>query len=182
MQEEYVMSSYLVDLEDNIERPTRAVLKQGGWFFGQLGTYTLANPLNVSSGVKTKIPFPPSQFSYSESKNFTLNYDTVTDKFHPLDVGDCFIVNLRFKLKASSQSGYLDVLVESPSVSFNPILAKTLSFSKQAGDEQFQGITELLYISQDVSTNGLEIFVKPNNTNVQIYDLSLLISTQYSNT
>jgi hypothetical protein len=182
MQEEYVMSSYLVDLEDFIERPTRAVLKQGGWFFGQLGTYTVGSPLAVSDGVKTKIAFPPSQLSYSDSRNFTLNYDTVNNKFHPLGVGDCFIVNMRFKMKASSQAGHMDIMVESPTVAFNPILAKTITFNKQAGDEQFQGITELLFISQDVATNGLEIFVSPHDTNVQIYDLSILVSTQYSNT
>ncbi len=180
MQDNYVGSSVLIDLEDNIERPTRAVLTQGGWFFAQLGTYTIGSPLSVLSGVKTKIPFPPSQFSYSDSRNFTLNYDTATDKFHPLDVGDCFIVNLRFKIKVTAQSGYMDILAESPTVVFNPILAKTINFNKQAGEEQFQGITEMLFVSQDVAINGLEIFVKPSGTNVQIYDLSLLVSSQYS--
>ena len=182
MQEEYVMSSYLVDLEDFIERPTRAVLKQGGWMFLQLGTYTVGSPLVVADGVKTKISFNHSNVIYSESRNFTLNYDTTNDKFHPLGAGDCFTINLRFKLKAASQNGHMDVTAESPTVTFNPILGKTVAFNKQAGDEQFQGLTEMLYISEPVAANGIEVYVKPHGTSVQIYDISLLVSTQYSNT
>jgi len=180
MQFKYLMSSNLVDLEDNIVRPTRAVLISGGWFFGQLGTYTIGSPLSVSDGVKTKIVFNPASMSYTDSRNFNLSYDSVNDKFHPLGVGDCFIVNLRFKIKASSQAGHMDVLLESPTVTFNPIAARTVNFIKQAGDENFQGVTELIFVSEDVATNGLEIFVQPHDCNVQIYDVSLLASTQYS--
>lgn len=179
MQDEYVMSSYLVDLEDNIERPTRAVMKQGGWFFAQIGTYTSASPLHILDNAKTKISFAPSGISYSESRNFTLNYDVVNNKFHPVGVGNCYLFNLRFKLKASSQAGHLDVLLESPTVSFNPIMASTLSFNKQAGDEQFHSVTGMIYISQDVSTNGLEVYMQPHGTAVDVYDISLLASTQY---
>lgn len=180
MEDNYVMSSFLVDLEDNIVRPTRAVITAGGWFFGQLGTYTVSSPLSVIDGVKTKIAFNPANFSYSDNRNFTLHYDVVAAKFYPLQVGDCFIINLRFKIKASAQAGHMDVLLESPNVSFNPISSRTITFSKQAGDEQFQGITELIFISQDVSINGLELFVNPHGTNIQMYDISLLISKQYS--
>ena len=180
MQDNYVMSTFLVDLEDNIVRPTKAVLTSGGWFFGQLGTYTIVSPLAVLDGVKTKINFNPVNLSYSDSRNFTLNYDTVNNKFAPLGVGDCFIVNFRFKVKASSQAGHIDILLESPTVSFNPISARTVTFNKQAGDEQFQGLTELIFVSTDVATNGLELFANPHGTNIEMYDISILVSKQYS--
>lgn len=180
MEDNYVMSTFLIDLEDNIVRPTRAVITAGGWFFGQMGNYTVGSPLAVSNGVKTKIAFNPANMSYSDSRNFTLNYNTTTERFMPSGVGDCFVVNLRFKVKASSQAGHMDITLESPTVAFNPITARTVTFSKQAGDEQFQGITELIFISQDVVTNGLELYVSPHDTNVQIYDVSILISKQYS--
>lgn len=182
MQFKHLMSSVLVDLEDNIERPTRAVLTAGGWFFGQLGSYTLISPLNVIAGIKTKVSFNPSNMSYTDGRNFSINYDSIDDKFHPLGVGDCFIVNLRFKVKASSQSGHIDITLESPTVAFNPISAKTISFNKQAGEEQFQGVTEMIFISQDVANNGLELYIEPQATDVQIYDISILVSKQYSNT
>jgi hypothetical protein len=180
MEDNYVMSSFLVDLEDNIVRPTKAVITSGAWFFGQVGTYTLGSPLNVLDGVKTKLSFNPANFSYTDGRNLSPNYDVATDKFHPIGVGDCFIVNFRFKMKVSSQAGHMDILLESPTVAFNPITARTVTFNKQAGDEQFQGLTEMIFISQDVSTNGLELFVKPHGTNVQLYDISLLISKQYA--
>lgn len=180
MEDNYVMSSFLVDLEDSIVRPTRAILTSGGWFFGQLGTYTVSSPLAISDGVKTKINFNPSNLSYSDSRNFTLNYDTVNNKFAPLNVGDCYVVNLRFKMKASSQAGHLDILLESPTVAFNPISARTVTFNKQAGDEQFQGLTEMIFVSTDVAANGLELFVSPHGTNIEMYDISILVSKQYS--
>ena len=176
----YSQSSKMVDLQSKNVRSTQSVLAAGGWAFMQLGTYLVGSPLVIVDHVKTKISFPPSQIIYSDGRNLSINYNETTNRFMPQQAGDTFLVNLRMKVKPTAQAGTLDVMLESPNTSFNPITARTSSFNKAAGQEHFIGLSEHIFISADVVTNGLELYVHPIDTNVSVYDISLLVSRTYS--
>lgn len=180
MQDNYMSSSNLVDLNKKVERPTNAVLTQGGWRFCQVGTYTLASPLAIADGVKTKLLFNPVSFSFTDGRNFNLNYNTSTERFMPQQVGDALLVNLRLRVKPSAQAGTMDITLESPTVAFNPIMSDTKTFNKSAGTEHFMSSFAPIFISADVVTNGLEVYIKPLGTNLQVYDISIMVSKLYN--
>ncbi len=152
---------------------------QGGWRFLQDGRYTLASPLVINNGVKTKINFDLTQLAYVAGVGLTLNYDDAADRFRPSVLNECFTVSFRLKVKPTSQAGTVDVTLESPGTTFNPIVSSTITFNKAAGREHFVSLTQPIFISQDVVTNGLEIYVNPTGTNISIYDYSVFIQKTY---
>lgn len=165
----------LVDLASKRTKSAEAVVKQGDWGFTQLGNYTSIAPLVVSSGTKTKITFQASDVSYQAGVGLVANYDFVSQKFLPSTLNDVFQVEVRMKVKPSSQDGHMDLLVESPTFGFNPINASSLSFVKGANQEHSISADFVLFIGSDVLTNGIEFYVRPNSTGVSIYDVSYMI-------
>lgn len=152
---------------------------QGGWRFLQDGRYLVGSPLVISDGVKTKINFDLTQLAYIAGVGLNLNYDDAADKFRPQVVDECFLVSFRMKVKPTSQAGTVDVTLESPGVVFNPIVSSTVIFNKSAGQEHFVNLTQPIFISSDVVTNGLEIYLLPLNTNISVYDYSVFIQKTY---
>ena len=151
----------------------------GGWKFLQDGRYLVGTPLVVNAGVKTKINFDLTQLAYTAGVGLTLNYDDAADRFRPSVLNECFTVSFRLKIKPTAQAGTVDVTLESPGAAFNPIVSSTITFNKAAGQEHFVSITQPIFISQDVVTNGLEIYVNPISTNVSIYDYSVFVQKTY---
>ena len=151
----------------------------GGWKFLQDGRYTVGSPLVISAGIKTKVNFDLTQLAYSAGAGLILNYDDVSDKFRPSVLNECFLVSFRLKVKPTSQAGTVDVTLESPGTSFNPIVSSTITFNKAAGQEHFAGLTQPIFISQDVITNGLELYVTPLGTNISMYDYSVFAQKTY---
>lgn len=152
---------------------------QGGWRFLQDGRYLVGTPLVINNGVRTKLNFDLTQLAYVTGAGLTLNYDDVADKFRPSVVNEVFTVSFRLKVKPTSQAGTVDVTLESPGTTFNPIVSSTITFNKAAGQEHFVSLTHPIFISQDVVTNGLEIYVSPHGTNISIYDYSVFVQKTY---
>lgn len=173
------MCCIIVDTQSKVGRTTESILKQNGWKFIQDGRYTSASPLSINSGVKTKITFNLSQLAYQDGKLLDLAYNQTSNKFLPSQVGATYMTNFRFKAKSSSQNNIVDVTLESPSVSFNPIVADTVTFNKSANTEQFISITQPIFITQDVITNGLEIYITPNGGTLSVYDYSMFIQKTF---
>jgi len=165
----------LVDLTSKRTKSAEAVVKQGDWQFTQLGNYTLASPLSVTSGTKSKITFQPNNISYQDGVGLVTQYDFVNQKFLPSTLNDVFIVEVRMKVKPSAQNGHMDLLMESPTFGFNPINASSQSFTKAAGEEHFISADFLVFIGDDVMDNGIEFYIRPSDTNVQVYDISYFI-------
>jgi hypothetical protein len=165
----------MVDLTSKRIKSTEAIVKEGDWGFTQLGNYTLSSPLSATSGTKTKITFQANNISYQAGIGLVANYDFVNQKFLPSTVNDVFMVEVRMKVKPSAQNGHMDLLMESPTFGFNPINASSLSFTKAAGDEHFISSDFLVFIGEDVMNNGIEFYVRPVGTNVQVYDMSYFI-------
>ncbi|MGL5012978.1 MAG: hypothetical protein ACRC6V_01650 [Bacteroidales bacterium] len=71
------------------------------------------------------------------------------------------------------------ITLESPGSSFNPVVSSTVIFNKAAGQEHFISVTQPIFISADVVTNGLEIYLNPIGTNISVYDYSVFIQKTY---
>jgi hypothetical protein len=179
MQDSPVFCHLLVDTQSKTERTTEAILKQNGWKFIQDGRYTLASPLAISNGSKTKLTFSLTQLAYQDGRLLDLAYNQSSNKFMPTQVGATYLANIRFKAKSSSQNNIVDVSLESPNVSFNPIVAESITFNKSANTEHFISITQPIFITQDVVTNGLEIYLLPTGGNISVYDYSVFVQKTF---
>ena len=174
-----IITSAILDHDLQLERSTKSLLKQNGWNFLQDGRYIQASPLSIVDHVKTKITFGLSQLVYTAGEGLQLNYNQPDNRFYPTEVNATYVVSFRFKVVPASQSGFLDVSVECPGASFNPIIQDTCTFAKTAGTEHFFSITHPLFISQDLVTNGVELFIHPNGTNISVYDYSVFVQKTY---
>lgn len=174
-----VITFAMMDWGSGLSRPAKSLLLQNGWSYLQDGRYVVGSPLAVADGVKTQLTFLLSNLAYADSSNLTLNYNQSNNRFYPTELKSCYLVNLRFKVKPSANSGHMDITIESPTVSFNPIVSQTLTFAKAAGDEHFFSVVGQIFITQDVINNGLTAYVNPHGTNITMYDYSVLVQKTY---
>lgn len=152
----------------------------GAWAYMQDGRYTSSSPLTITSGTKHKVDFDLSNLSYVDGRGgLQILYNELSDKFLPETEGDCFLVSFRYKAVPVSQNGSCDIEVECPTVSFNPIVADTVTFNKSAGNEHFFSITQPIFISSFVVDHGLELYMTPRGTNISVYDYSILVIRTY---
>ena len=151
----------------------------GGWAYLQDSRYVLATPKTITSGTKTKIDFSLDAVAYEASNGLSHNYNDTSDLFFPLLDGEMYTYNFRCKVKPTLQNGHLDFTIESPTVAFNPLIGQTVTFSKGAGDEHFFSFNLPLFISADVLTNGIALYVTPRDTGITMYDYSILIQRTY---
>lgn len=160
----------LLVVDANIERI-------GGWKFIQDGRYTSSTPLPILSGVKTKITFDLAQLAYSAGTGLTVNYDQILNRFMPQVANSTYTVSFRGKFLPVQNGGSIDLSVESPGFAFNPIVGQTGSFNKIG--ENFVTVTEMLFIDPTIITGGLEIYIKPSGSNIQVYDYSIMVQRTF---
>mgnify|MGYP000084107712 FL=1 len=151
----------------------------GGWAYLQDSRYVSSTPKTITSGTKTKIDFSLVAIAYEASSGLSHNYNDTSDLFFPLLDGEMYTYNFRCKVKPTLQNGHLDFTIESPTVTFNPLTGQTVTFSKGAGDEHFFSFNLPVFISADVLTNGIALYVTPRDTGITIYDYSILIQRTY---
>ena len=157
------------------ERRVDNLLAQGDWQFIQLGNYTSASPLAIAQGTTSKLSFQANNISYTTGRDLSINYNYVAQKFMPKQLNDVFLAEVRMKVRCSSQNGHFDVLLECPTVAYNPIQATTNGVPKSANTEQFVSTSVPVFIGQDIITNGLEVKVNAVAGNLQIYDVSFMV-------
>lgn len=174
-----IFSESMVDMQTGVQRKTEHILTQNGWKFLQDGRYTAASPLSISSTTKTKLTFNMSQLAYQDGRLLDVEYNQSTNKFVLQDVGGVYLFNVRFKAKSSQQNSYADVVIESPSVSFNPLSASTVSFVRSANNEHFISVSFPIFLSQDVVVNGIEMYITPSGGTTQVYDYSVFIQKSF---
>ena len=179
MSDTPVFCHLLVDMQSKVERTTESILKQNGWKFLQDGRYTSASPLSISNTTKTKLTFDMSQLAYQDGRLLDVEYNQSANKFVLQDVGGVYLFNVRFKAKSSQQNSYADIVIESPSVSFNPLSAATVSFVRSANTEHFISVSFPIFLSQDVVTNGIEMYITPSGGTTQVYDYSVFIQKTF---
>lgn len=169
---------FLSEISDNKsgrEKSANALIRQGDWNFFQLGNYTSASPLLVNAGNTSKITFTPSDIVYSIGNGFTPSYDFTNQKFTPTVLNDVFLVETRMKVKCSLQNGHGDLLLESPTVAFNPIQAQSINVPKAANTQQFVSVSVPVFVGQDLIDNGLEVKWNSVTGTFSLYDISFMI-------
>lgn len=179
MSDTPVFCHLLVDMQSKVERTTESILKQNGWKFLQDGRYTSSSHLVVSGATKTKLTFDMSQLAYQDGRLLDVQYNQSANKFVLQDVGSVYLFNVRFKAKSSQQNSYTDIVIESPSVSFNPLSAATVSFVRSANNEHFISVNFPIFLSQDVVTNGIEVYITPSGGTTQVYDYSVFVQKTF---
>lgn len=157
------------------QRSIDNLLAQGNWRFIQLSNYTSAAPLSITQGNTTKLTFQQSDISYTEGSDLLLSYDYILQKFTPQQLGDVFLVEVRMKVKCSNNNGHFDVLLESPTATFNPIQSITQGIPKAANTEQFVSLSVPVFIGSDVKNNGLEVKLIAQVGNLSVYDVSYMV-------
>ena len=179
MSDTPVFCHLLVDMQSKVERTTESILKQNGWKFIQDGRYTSASPLVISSGSKTKLTFSLTQLAYQDGSLLDVEYNQAMNRFMPTQLRSTYLLNFRLKVKPSAQNGTADATLEVPTASFNPVLAGTLSFNKAANQQHFFSLTDPVFVSQDMLSNGFEIYISPVGTNLSVYDYSVFVQKTF---
>lgn len=157
------------------QRSIDNLLAQGNWRFIQLSNYTSAAPLSIAQGNTTKLTFQQSDISYTEGSDLLLSYDYALQKFTPQQLGDVFLVEVRMKVKCSSNNGHFDVLLDCPASSFGIVQSVTQGIPKAANTEQFVSLSVPVFIGSEVKANGLEVKVTAAVGNLSVYDVSYMI-------
>lgn len=171
----FPMLDSITDRRSGITETVEHLVSIGDWSFLQLGNYTSVSPLLINAGVTSKITFQPQDIIYTAGRGLVVNYNYALQKFTPTTINDVFLAEIRFKAKSSLQNSHGDILIESPSVAFNPINAVSISIPKAANQEQFVSASVPLFIGQDVFTNGLEVKFNAVAGNWSLYDVSFMI-------
>lgn len=168
---------FLSEISDNRtgrEKSANAIIREGDWNFFQLGNYTSASPLVISAGNTSKITFASTDIIFTAGNGLTTSYDYTAQKFTPTTIGDVFLVEIRMKVKCSLQNGHGDLLLESPSFSFNPVQAQSINVPKSANTQQFVSINVPVFIGQDIKDNGLEVKWNSVSGAFSLYDISFM--------
>jgi hypothetical protein len=166
----------LVSLGKNkIKRSLDNLFAQGDWQFLQLNNYTSVSPLVVNQGSTTKLQFQPADIFFQAGRSLSLNYNFTSQKFQPQTLNDVFLVEIRFKAKASAQNAAYEIRLESPTFPYNPVQAQSGSVSKSAGVEQFISLAVPVFIGPEIFANGLEVYFKADSGNFQVYDMSYMV-------
>lgn len=150
----------------------------GGWKFLQDGRYTSSSPLILLENIKTKITLDLTQIAYQAGSGLTVNYDDVSDKFMPTVAGSAYMVTFRGRFTPAQNGGSIDLTLESPGFTFNPLVGRTSHFNK-SGVENFLSVTETLFVDESIIPLGIEFYIKPLGANVNLYDYSILVQRTY---
>jgi len=171
----------IIDLQSGIQRSVNSINEGGGWLFKQVMTYTAASPLELVEDTPTTVPIPLADVGYAENHLLNLLYDYENNKFTPSTVGDLFLVSFRGKAVADNNFAYLNLEVNSPNSDFNPVDAATTAFAKNSGVVEFISQKFLIFTSQILVNNGVNVTATAQGANIDLYDYSFTIVRLFSN-
>lgn len=139
------------------------------------GEYTTGSPLAITSGTNTKLNLTEANLTSRTSQGLTTTYDYTNDTFSVEGLNSLYRVGLQFKVRPATNNTSIDVSLQSPTVTPSPFTGTNLYMSKGANQEHLF-IAELpLQASAAIISNNVEVYFQPNGTNVEIYEIQLLI-------
>lgn len=139
--------------------------------------YTSAAPFTVLSGVTDTLENGAHEVNLSQLPDDSPSgfYDSLTKLITPTNVGDSYILSIRFKAKTTGPtSAYFDIALEIGGA-LGVVSQKTELFSKGAGIEQSFNTGFNVFTLDTFVTNGGVILITPSGGNVTIYDISYVI-------
>ena len=140
-------------------------------------TYTTGAPLAIANGVTGKILTGAiTELNTQLPAGVSTFWDNSADKLVAVNEGDAFTLSLRFKARIDVNNGYFDVGIDiGAGAPFAPISLETCIFSRVANTEQSFDIDLSYFTGATFITNGGDIIVTPQNGNLEIYDIRLVI-------
>lgn len=171
----------VIDLQSKVSKTAQDIIREGGWFFKRVATYTESSPFDVPLGQTMVLPIPPNDTGETQGNLLNFSYDYDNQLFRPNTAGEVFAVEIKLKCKPTNQAGHLDLILEIPDYPFNPISGTTLTFNKSAGDEHFFSANFLPFISEDFAAVGAQLKLRAVGTDVSIYDYNFIFVRLHSN-
>jgi hypothetical protein len=143
-----------------------------GWNRYDDQQYTPASKLVVNDGVTVTLPNDGNKFSDMYGTESFYSPDTST--ILAINENDTYIITVTFKASASNTSnGHLDISMSGP-VGYNRI-AQTITFPKGNNIEHNIHLVYQYYADADFVTNGAQFEVRPDGTDVSIWDIIYFI-------
>ena len=171
----------MIDLQSGVVKSAQDIAREGGWFFKRVATYTEESPFVINSGETLTLPIPSDDVGEQQGNLLNFSYDYTDQLFKPTTAGEVFTAEIKFKCKPTNQAGHLDLILEIPDYSFNPINGSTLTFNKSAGEEHFFSVNFLPFISEEFAQSGATLKVHAVGTDVSIYDYNFVLVRLHSN-
>jgi hypothetical protein len=169
------------DLQSKVSRSAQDIIREGGWFFKRIATYTEESPLVVTAGTTVNLPIPANDTGEQQGNLFNFSYDYTNQLFRPNTTGEVYLTEIKFMCKPTQKAGHLDLILEIPDYPFNPINGTTLTFNKSAGEEHFFSSNFIPFISQEFADNGARLMVHAAGTDVSIYNYNFMFVRLHSN-
>lgn len=143
-----------------------------GWNRYDDQQYTSASKLVVTDGVTETLTNDGLKFS--DTYGSELFYSPGTSTVLAINENDTYIITVTFKASASNTSnGHLDFAMSGP-VGYNRI-AETITFPKGNNIEHNIHLVYQYYADADFVANGAQLQVRPDGTNVSIWDIIYFI-------
>ena len=143
-----------------------------GWNRYDDGQYTSASKLVVTDGNTVTLTNDGLKFSDTYGPEFFYSPDTST--ILAINENDTYIITVTFKGSASNTSnGHLDIAMSGPA-GYNRI-AETITFPKGNNIEHNIHLVYQYYADADFVANGAQFEVRPDGTNVSIWDIIYFI-------
>lgn len=143
-----------------------------GWNRYDDQQYTSISKLVVMDGVTDTLPNDGNKFSDMYGTESFYSPDTST--ILAINENDTYIITVTFKASASNTSnGHLDISMSGPA-GYNRI-AQTITFPKGNNIEHNIHLVYQYYADADFVTNGAHFEVRPDGTDVSIWDIIYFI-------
>ena len=146
------------------------------WAFIGDNTYTSASPQLIPNGVKTKLDINADFTLESRAGNAAAWWDDLLNRIVPTATAEIWDVRLNASYRPAQGDRILDITGESNTLN---VFSKRYRLPKTAGStaRDFQNV--FFAVGNTIINNGVEIYIL-NDTDVEIFDISLLIERKIS--
>lgn len=149
-----------------------------GWFQVTDQTYTSGSPQTFTNGVRAKLDINvDASITSSIPVGTTLStfYNSTTKRLYGENSGDSYLFRLQWVMAPSASNiNYLDLELDIGG-SQGAIFQRTATFPKGTSPSSYS-TTNLYYTLGTFQANGGEFYVTADGANVDIYDITLLVS------
>jgi hypothetical protein len=153
-----------------------------GWVQYNDTQYTVASPFTVTEGSKVTMPMNSGNViaTYIPSDTTHL-YSNVSNKITPTNIGDAYVVAIRFRAKNSMNFGGLTVGIDIGGA-LNTFVEQSLPFIRNANLEQYFNIVFSIFTLDTFVANGGTVKITAVQGNLQIYQIRYVITRVFKAT
>jgi len=144
-----------------------------GWGLYGNPALTQATPLTVEESSELIIPINTALIEVQLPSDVTSFVNLNTYTVYPKSNNDIINFNLSLTASSSANNGIADMIIKSGGQSFR---RQRMNFTKGHSTEQGFNFTSTQYVSQQIETNGFQIYISSVTGNTSVHDVNLLIT------